>query len=138
MDTTDAVDMVGDRCVLRRLVLRQRDVDTIDARNMVGARDALRKLALRAREMDTIDVLNMVVARDVLMRLVLRQREMDTTDARNTVEAYAAPIALIGQTVELVIQNTTVGARHVSNTNSPTIHEAKSHPQAGNCWCGRE
>ena len=84
--------------------------------------------------MDTNDAKNMVVAIDVLMRIVPKEWYMDTTDARDTEEAYAAPIALIGQTVELVIQNTTVGARHVSNTNSPTIHEAKSHPPAENCW----
>jgi hypothetical protein len=88
--------------------------------------------------MDTNDAKNMVVAIDVLMRIVPKEWYMDMTDANVMVEAYAVPTALIGSTVELVILNTTDGVRPASNTNFQAIHEAKSHPQAGNCWCGRE
>ena len=96
------------------------------------------RIVLRMREVDMTDAVDMVGDRDVRNRIVIRVRVVDTTDALNTAEAQDAPIALIGSIVELVIQNTTVGARPVSKIPSQTIHEAKSHPQAGNCWCGRE
>jgi len=109
-------------------------VDTTDARDMVGDRDVRNRIVLRVREVDTTDALNMVGDRDVRNRIVLRVREVDTTDARDTVAVYAVPTALIGSIAGLVILNTTVGARPVSKIHSPTIHEAKSHPPTENCW----